>query len=209
MVESRQEENGFPIHQLPIVSGERLRLMRLYAEIHYGLDSFELKDPRMIVVHYTALPTFEESLEFLRPDELSTVRDDIQAGGTVNVGSHYLVDRNGAIYQIMPDDVMARHTIGFNHVSISIENVGRDRDHLTEAQIAADAFVIHRLCRKYPGIEYLIGHQEYMRRDLPHFVLFRELDPSYRFTVKQDPGSEFMVRLRKELSETYKLKLKD
>ncbi len=198
-------ENRFSIVQDLVISDRRLELTKEYCRIHYGFDHYRL-DPRMVVIHYTAFPTFDESFAFLKPDELSLIRGDIRAGGTVNVGSHYLIDRDGAIHQLIPDDVVARHTIGFNHAALSFENVGRDKDHLTEAQVDADAFLIDRLKRNYPGLEYVIGHYEYMDRRLPHFSLFRENDSGYRFTDKQDPGAAFMEALRARLLERYGLK---
>ena len=197
------------ITDLPVVTEKRLQLTGDYCRVHYGLDGYTLKDPRMIVVHYTAAPTLQESYEFFRPSELQAVRTDIRSGGELNVTAHYLVDKDGAIYRLAPENVVCRHTIGFNHVALGIENVGADSDDLTEAQIAADAMLIHDLATRYPTLEYLIGHHEYMDASLPHFTLFRELDPGYRPTVKIDPGPAFMKRLRSVLLENYGIRLKE
>jgi hypothetical protein len=43
----------------PIVSKRRLELPRLYFLKHYALDSAELKDPRIIVIQATEIPTLE------------------------------------------------------------------------------------------------------------------------------------------------------
>lgn len=168
-----------------------------------------MENPRMIVIHYTAFATFEESYNFLKPDELAAIRTDIKAGGNVNVGAHYLIDRNGDIARLLPDCIIARHTIGFNHVALSIENVGLDENHLTGDQVEANAFLVNHLVKRHPSIEYLIGHYEYTDRSLPHFQLFRELDASYPFTIKRDPGREFMKSLRSEIAAKYRLHLKD
>src|SRR5689334_7658126 len=98
-----------------------------------------------------------------------------------------------------PEGVVCRHTIGFNHVALGIENVGEDKDALTDAQVEADAALIAELARRHPTIRYLIGHHEYRDRSLPHFALYTELDPSYQPTVKIDPGEKFMTRLRELL----------
>lgn len=192
----------------PLLSENRLALTKEYARIHYGIDGYKLKDPRLVIIHYTAFHTFQESLDFMRPDELSDIRGDIRSGGRVNVGAHYLVDRNGVIYNLLPDDIMARHAIGFNYTAIGVENVGRDRNDLTEAQVEANIKLIRRIKNKYPDIEFLIGHHEYAVKELPHYILFRELDGRYRVTDKIDPGDAFMAKIRAGLRERYGLHLK-
>lgn len=191
------------------MSDKRLELTREYAQYHYGISENRIDDPKMIVIHYTAFATFRESYDFMKPDELAAMRTDIRGGGNVNVGAHYLIDRNGDIARLLPDYIIARHTIGFNHVALSFENVGLDEDHLTGDQVVANAFLVNHLVKRHPSIEYLIGHYEYADRSLPHFCLFRELDASYPFTIKQDPGREFMNSLRKEIADKYGLHLKD
>jgi len=198
-----------PVPPYPLLNEKRLALTQEYARIHYGIDGFRMAEPRMIIIHYTAFHSFRESLDFMRPDELSSIRGDIRSGGRVNVGAHYLIDRNGEIYELLPDDIIARHAIGFNHVAIGVENVGRGESELTDAQAEANVKLIHRLKSKYPSIEFLIGHHEYARKDLPHFVLFRELDPGYGFTEKIDPGDAFMSKIRAAITKRYGLNLKN
>jgi hypothetical protein len=43
-----------------VFDDERLRLTADYCRNHYGVDSYQLTEPEMIVVHYTAMPTFGE-----------------------------------------------------------------------------------------------------------------------------------------------------
>ena len=195
---------------LDIFDAQRLRLTAEYDRTHYGLDSSELREPRLIVLHYTAFHSFDESLRFFRPDLLDTVsRRDISSGGAVNVSTHYLVDRDGSVFQLASEKVVCRHTIGFNYTAISIENVGSDSSELTRAQQLSDAALVSRIRARHPSIEYLIGHQEYQDAWRPHFKLYRENEPSYRFTHKQDPGIAFLKGVRALLKERYGLVLKD
>lgn len=208
------DDSGAPspsvfITDLSVMSELRCRLTEDYCRVHYGHDGHELQSPRLIVVHYTAFKTLRDSYEFFRPARLQASRTDIRSGGNVNIAAHYLVDKNGAIFRLAPDNEICRHTIGFNHVALGIENVGRDSSDLTDAQITADAMLISDLVRKYPTIEYLIGHHEYMNASLPHFVLFRELDAGYRPTVKHDPGPAYMKKLRSRLQEMFGVRLKE
>ncbi|HTG83043.1 MAG TPA: peptidoglycan recognition family protein [Geobacteraceae bacterium] len=196
--------------QRSVISDERLRLTASYCLTHYGIESAELRDPQLVVVHYTAFATLEESYRFFAPARLDPVsRRDIKGGGAVNVSAHYLIDRDGTVLQLAPDNVVCRHTIGFNWTAIGIENVGRNAADLTAAQASATADLIGRLVTRHPSIAYLIGHHEYRRTDLPHYRLFRENDRSYRFTPKVDPGPAFMGRVRGLLRERHGIVLKD
>jgi N-acetyl-anhydromuramyl-L-alanine amidase AmpD len=193
-----------------IFNDERLRLTASYNRTHYGTASAELQEPQLVVVHFTAFATRDESYRFFAPARLDKVsRRDIATGGAVNVSAHYLIDRDGTILQLAPDNVVCRHTIGFNKTAIGIENVGRNAADLTAAQSSATADLISRLVARHPSIAYLIGHHEYRRTDLPHYRLLHEDDRSYRFTHKVDPGPAFMARVRGLLRERHGIVLKD
>ena len=182
--------------QRPIFDAERLQLTVDYARHHYGEATAVLSQPQMIVVHFVAIPTLQKSLEFFRPSRIDhQIRRDIAGGGEVNVSTHYLVDRDGTLYQLAAEDVLCRHIIGFNHSAIGIENV------------AANAALISRIVQRQPSLRYLLGHHEYRDRTLPHYQLYREVDPTYRFTDKVDPGPLFMTRLRALLEQRYDLRL--
>ena len=115
--------------------------------------------PRAIVLHWTAGPTAASAWSTFAPARLNG-RLELQGAGALNVGAHYLVDRDGSIQRIVPDDRVVRHCIGLNHVAIGIENVGGGPGYpLTEAQVLADAALIRGLAARYP-IEVLLGHLE-------------------------------------------------
>ncbi len=150
--------------------------------------------PRVIVAHWTNTKTLAATLAMFKPDVLAASRTDIQRGGKLNVSAQFVVDRDGTIYQLMDDTLMARHTIGLNRVAIGIENIGGGTGFpLNKLQAQADAALVRYLVQKHPTIRYLIGHLEYLRfRGTP---LWGERDPTY-YTVKSDPGATFMARLR-------------
>lgn len=149
--------------------------------------------PRMIVVHWTAIPTRRATWEAFAPATLPGDRADIARAGRLNVSAHFLVDRDGRIDQLLPETVIARHCIGLNRVAIGIENVGGPQAPLTPAQLAANASLVTHLAKKYPAIRYLIGHLEYTRWE--RSPLWEERDPAYR-TTKTDPGEAFLAALR-------------
>jgi len=177
-----------------IFNEERTQLSLDYLEERYGLEkpSPEIT-PKMIVLHWTAIPDLESSFRAFNPIKLPGAREDIQKAGALNVSAHFLVDRYCTIYRLMPETIMARHVIGLNHAAIGVENVGgTDETPLTKAQLKANIDLVKYLAEKY-NIEYLLGHYEY-----PQFEgheLWLEKDESYR-TQKTDPGKEFMQKVR-------------
>jgi hypothetical protein len=202
------------------VDEERVRLTKEYLRIHNpalhaDLPAEDLPDsisfqPRLIVVHFTAIPSLVETLETFAELHIGEDRELIRDNGLLNVGIQFVVDRDGTIYALYPETVIARHVIGLNHVAIGIENVAdadlrrrRALAPLTLAQLEANIALIRYLAGRYPSIDYLIGHSEYRqleRQAHPAHHLFHEELPDYR-TEKSDPGRRFMKRLRRALRE--------
>jgi len=183
---------------------ERTALTKAYTKAHYGrtVDDITI-DPKVIVLHWTADMGLESSFERLRPERLPGARSDIASAGALNVSAHFLVGRDGTIYRLMPETWMARHVIGLNFCSIGIENVGgegNEKEDLTPAQLQANIALVRYLKRKYPGIEYLIGHHEY--RAMEATPLWLERDRGYR-TEKSDPGPEFMRKVRSAVPDLH------
>ncbi len=182
----------------PIDFGKsRVEMTKEYILKHYGkrVDSIKI-EPRIILLHWTAEMSLDKSFARLKPQRLLSDRKDISKASALNVSAHYLVARDGTIYRLMRDDMMARHVIGLNYSSIGIENVGGRSNRvsdLTPAQLKSNILLVRYLKAKYPKIEYLIGHYEY--RQMEGTPLWLERDSSYR-TTKRDPSREFMSRVR-------------
>ena len=172
------------------------------------MDHANLINPKIIVIHHTAIATVKQTLNAFDRVTIPSVRDKLAAYGAVNVGVHYVVSREGQIYALLPTTLMGRHTIGFNHTAIGIENVALDHSRLTDEQIKANAMLIDMLTKRHSSIEYLIGHMEYMNQTYPHFKHYRAKDLDYEPTVKIDPGFTFMENLRKCLLRDNNLVLK-
>lgn len=164
-----------------------------------------MDQPKMIVVHHTVIPTLKRTIQLFKQDLLSKKRKHIGQFSKLNVGIHYVVDKDGAIYHLLADSIMARHIVGFNHVSIGIENVAKNSSELTEEQVMSNALLIDHLAKKHPSIQYLIGHHEYNQKALPHYELFLALDSNYLPYDKYDPGPGFMKKLRGKLKSDYGL----
>ena len=182
---------------------ERERLALLYFERHKGWapgqdPKVALKmQPRAIVEHWTAGPTARSAYNTFRAPRQVRRRDRSDANA-VNLCSHFVVDRDGTIYRLMPETRMGRHAIGLNHLAIGVENVGDgQRWPMTKAQIAANARLVRWLSAAFP-ITHLVAHAEVRwMEDHPYFI---ETDPKFR-SKRGDPGEPFMQALRAEVAD--------
>jgi N-acetyl-anhydromuramyl-L-alanine amidase AmpD len=192
------------IHQKPILFNEdRIKLTEDYLKTHYGMDQENiLINPKMIVLHFTDTDTLDEAFDLFYPSRLGDKRPELYKYSPLNVSAHFLIDRNGTIYQLMPTNRMARHIIGLDYMAIGIENIGGTiNSSLTKKQINSNVYLIKKLKNQYPNIRYLIGHYEYGQ--FRKTDLWKERNPSY-FTFKEDPGYDFMKAVRSRIA---KLKL--
>ncbi|MFT5738011.1 MAG: N-acetyl-anhydromuramyl-L-alanine amidase AmpD [Maribacter sp.] len=180
----------------PIVFDQERSLLTLeYLKQRYGIEADSPKiTPKMIVLHWTVIPTLQKSFEAFENATLPNWRPDIKTVSGLNVSSQFMVDRDGTVYRLLPETTMARHVIGLNHCAIGVENVGGDIGQpLTKAQLKSNIWLVRYLSNKY-DIDYLIGHYEYTLFE--NHPLWLEKDSGYR-TIKSDPGADFMEKIRK------------
>ncbi|GAB4022263.1 peptidoglycan recognition protein family protein [Spirosoma koreense] len=192
----RAQEPPFRMIDKPIVFDEERRKLSLdYLAKRHGIQQAEpYIKPKMIVLHWTGIPTFEATFAMFNPSILPG-RADLQAASLLNTSVPFVVDRDGTIFRLLPDTTFARHCIGLNYCAIGIENIGNNN--LTKAQIKANVQLIRYLKRRY-DIEYLIGHYEY--KDFIGTPLWKETDPNY-LTGKTDPGKSFMRKVRSQVRD--------
>lgn len=194
--------SNITIIKKPIAFDEqRTQLTLQYLKERHGIDTVNINiDPKIIVIHYTVIPTLEGTMKAFQSPTLPSSRAGISSASQLNVSAQFVVDRDGTIYQILPaETTFARHVIGLNYAAIGVENVADgDANPLTAAQLKANVNLVRYLKGKYQGIEYLIGHQEYnLFRD---HELWKETDPGYR-TEKSDPGIQFMQEIRIQVED--------
>jgi N-acetylmuramoyl-L-alanine amidase-like protein len=155
---------GPPIVWKPIPFGPRRRAeMVAYARRHYGIRSATLK-PRMIVEHATASTTFSSAYWTFHAD-----RPDAELHELPGICSHFIVDTDGTVYQLVPVDLMCRHTTGLNQFAIGIEHVGRtERDVLRKPrQLNASLALTAWLADRYRiPLANVIGHNESLEHPL-------------------------------------------
>jgi N-acetylmuramoyl-L-alanine amidase len=164
---SRPTAGRPPIVQRPIPFGAKRRdEMRAYARRHYGLDSFRLQGPKVIVEHYTVTDTFRSAYDTFARDV-----PDVELHELPGVCAHFVVDRDGTIYQLVALNNMCRHTVGLNDTAIGIEQVGRSAREILDrpAQIGAVVRLTAWLrCRYAIALRDVIGHNESLSSPYHH-----------------------------------------
>jgi beta-N-acetylhexosaminidase len=158
-VSSRAVATRPPIVQRPIPFGaKRQQEMTAYAQRHYGIDTYKLVAPKVIVEHYTVTSTFAAAYNTFVADVADSELHELP--GTC---AHFIVDKNGTIYQLVPLSIMCRHTVGLNFTAIGIEQVGMtaqeilSRPRQVKAIVALSAWL---RCRQHIAMSDVIGHAE-------------------------------------------------
>jgi hypothetical protein len=105
-------------HRIPFGPARR-REMAAYARRHYGIDTWRLRDPHVIVEHLTVNSSLQATFNTFAPDVA-----DPELHEKPGVCSHFAVGRDGRIWQFVPLGTMCRHTVGLNWTAIGIEHVG-------------------------------------------------------------------------------------
>jgi len=158
----------------PIPFGpERKAQMVAYVQRHYGSfmrPTYKLTHPHVIVIHYTVTPSFQATYNTFAADT-----PDPELHELPNTCAHFVIDKGGGIHQLVPLDIMCRHTVGLNWTAIGIEHVGySDQEVLSDrAQMAASLRLVRWLrCKYHIAIKNVIGHNEslsspYHREDVP------------------------------------------
>jgi N-acetylmuramoyl-L-alanine amidase len=143
----------------PIPFGAQRRAeTALYAERHYGLHTWRLVHPHVIVEHYTAGTSFSTAWNTFASDA-----PDAELHERPGTCAHFVVDRDGTIYQLVSLTTICRHTVGLNWTAIGIEHVGT-----SDAQILGNArqlraslrltlWLMHRFGI---SVSNVIGHNE-------------------------------------------------
>ncbi|HET6435004.1 MAG TPA: N-acetylmuramoyl-L-alanine amidase [Xanthomonadaceae bacterium] len=151
--------------------------------------NFEPRRPVLIVIHATEQDSVRESLDTLRT---------ANSGGPVS--AHYLVGRDGALYQLVSDTERAWHAgpgrwgtiTDVNSASIGIELDNDGASPFAPAQIASLLRLLDDLCARLdiPRTQ-VVAHAD--------FAPTRKRDPGFRFPWKQLADAGFGMWPRGEL----------
>jgi N-acetylmuramoyl-L-alanine amidase len=156
-----------PIVQSPIPLGPRRKAeMVNYALRHYGLDTYRLIEPHVIVIHYTETPDFQSTFNTFAPDV-----PDSELHELPNTCAHFVIDTDGTIHQLVPLGIMCRHTVGLNWTAIGVEHVGYSDAEVLDRprQINASLHLVRWLrCRFHIPVADVIGHNESLSSPYHH-----------------------------------------
>jgi N-acetylmuramoyl-L-alanine amidase len=158
---------------------QRLAETAAYAQRHYGIDTWRLRHPHVIVEHYTASTTMQSAWSTFAQDVPDSELHELP--GTC---AHFIIDRDGTIYQLVPLDVICRHTVGLNSTAFGIEHVGMSDSEILQdpAQMRASLHLTAWLMQRYHiGLGDVIGHAESLTSPYHH-----ELDPAWRCQTHVD-----------------------
>src|SRR5690349_11726724 len=140
--------------------------MAAYAKRHYGIDSWRLVHPHVIVEHYTASNTFSSAYNTFAADVADSELHELP--GTC---AHFVIDTDGTIYQLVSTAIICRHTVGLNYTAIGIEHVGT-----SDAQILGNsrqmrsslALTVWLMARYGIQLGNVIGHNESLTSSYHH-----------------------------------------
>ena len=182
-------------------SAQRLAETAAYAKRHYGVDTWHIRGPHVIVEHYTESTTMASAWSTFAQDVPDSELHELP--GTC---AHFIVDRDGTIYQLVPLDVICRHTVGLNLVALGIEHVGTSDAEILDdpAQMRASLHLTAWLMQRYRiPLGDVIGHAESLTSPYHH-----ELYPSWRCQTHADwqPADMAVYRARlKALLRRYRI----
>jgi beta-N-acetylhexosaminidase len=176
---------------IPFSTGRRAETAA-YAQRHYGINSWRLTRPRVIVEHYSASSTFSSAFNTFSADV-----PDLELHELPGTCAHFIVDTDGTIYQLVPLTTMCRHTVGLNWTAIGIEHVGT-----SDTQILGNArqlrssleLTLWLMQRLEINLANVIGHNESLTS--PYH---RELVASWRCQTHGDWRRADMVIYRQRL----------
>jgi N-acetylmuramoyl-L-alanine amidase len=184
-----------PIVHDPIPFGaRRVAEMRSYATRHYGLHRARLIAPKVIVEHMTANSSFSATFNTFASDA-----PDPELHERPGTCSHFVIDPQGRVHQLVSLKWMCRHTVGLNWTAIGIEHVGTsEAGVLGNARMLKASIRLTRWLQARYGIadQDVIGHNESLTS--PYH---RERVARLRTQTHADWPRRFMVRYRRALRD--------
>ena len=93
-----------------------------YSQHHYGQHTYLLTDPKAVVLHHTDGAEWQSAWNTFNAN---TAYNNEKPG----VSAHFIIDKDGTIYQCVPLGLRARHCIGMNWKSFGIEFVQESAGH--------------------------------------------------------------------------------
>jgi N-acetylmuramoyl-L-alanine amidase len=200
--QSKPERRLLPLEYYESADRERNRRL-------YGRDTVMLF-PTMVVLHFTVVDDAEMIIRaFSRPSVLAVGN---QRPVTSLISVHYMVDKDGTVYQLAEEDRTTSGTYGVDHIALAIEIVAKDEKDLMSRplQLLAAFSLTDRLLKKYDlPVWRVFSHQEVALGEffLSDYTDLADTETPYFYPephFRYDPGHtvmawarEFLLRRRK------------
>jgi N-acetyl-anhydromuramyl-L-alanine amidase AmpD len=141
----------------------------------------------VIVIHYISAINVNEQSPYSLPDILQIFVD-------YGVSSHYLIARDGVIYQLVPEEQKAWHCgpsimpppdsrNGVNDFSIGVELIGTETSGFTQLQYESLCQLCFHIESNYKKVFTYVGHEHIAGKDA--------VKAGLRSSAKTDPGQLF------------------
>lgn len=176
---------------LPYASWEQKD--RNYFRRNYGENQLAL-EPSMIVMHYTVIPSAEDTYAALSRKKVTV---------------HFMINTDGTVYRLLPTNRRCSGAYGVDHVAISIEMVARTESDLLSRsrQVFSSFCLVRHLMEQYDiPLKHVVAHYEVGegKKRVPQYTdLYDTVYPnSYPPSeMRTDPGPTYMAWLRSYLQE--------
>lgn len=126
----------------------------------YGEDTVFLR-PTMVVLHFTVIDDAEAVIRgFNNPTSLAVGN---QRSVTSLVSVHYMVDKDGTVFQLAAENRTTSGTYGVDHRALAIEMVAKDEKDLMSRplQLLSAFYLVDGLMRKHNiPVTRVFSHQE-------------------------------------------------
>jgi beta-N-acetylhexosaminidase len=170
----------------------RKRQTAAYSMRHYGERTYRLTAPKVIVEHYTDGTSFDSAWNHF-------AANGTHLGEKPGVCAHFLIDTDGAIYQLVSRWIRCRHAIGMNWTAFGIEHVGTSagrvlrNDRMMRSSLRLTVWLMARYDIAWGNV---IGHAETLESRY-----HRERYPSWRCRTHADFDHREMRTYRRRLKE--------
>ena len=147
-------------------SAKRRAETTAYVKRHYGSGTWRLRHPHVIVEHYTGSSTFSSAYYTFAANA-----PDGEPPELPGVCTHFIVDTDGTIYQLVKLETMCRHTVGLNYTAIGIEHVGTSDGQIlaNSRQMSSSLKLTLWLMQKFQvKLKNVIGHNESLASPYHH-----------------------------------------
>lgn len=170
----------------------------------YGVNSIRL-NPSMVVLHYTVIDDQESVIRgFLRPSRIAVGN---QQPVTSLISVHYIVDIDGSVTQLAPEDRTTSGTYGVDHLALAVEIVAKDEADLMgrPLQLLSAFHLVDSLLKKHDiPITRVFSHQEIAcgKLFLSEYTDLADTESPYCYPephFRYDPGPTVMAWCREFL----------